>query len=94
MRTNLFSVKKKTDKKILIEEEKTKNPFLLVLRLHWKLVAWLLFLLFISLILVSIGVAFSLFGNSSDFDISYLNDNKDKVVTDIDVNLKDEDVAE
>lgn len=94
MRTNLFSVKKKTDKKILIEEEKTKNPFLLFLKSHWKLLSWLLFLLFVSLILVSVGVAFSLFQNSSDFDISFLSDNKDKVVTDADVNLTDEDVAE
>ena len=94
MRTNLFSVKKKTDKKILIEEEKTKNPFLLFLKLHWKLISWLLFLLFIVLLLVSVGVAFSLFQNSSDFDISYLNDNKDKVVTDTDVNITDEDVSQ
>ena len=94
MRTNLFSVKKKTDKKILIEEEKTKNPFLLFLKLHWKLIVWLLFLLFISLILVSVGIAFSLFGNSSDFDISYLNDNKDKVVTDTDTSITDEDISQ
>lgn len=94
MRTNLFSVKKKTDKKILIEEEKTKNPFLLFLKLHWKLISWLLFLLFVSLILISVGVAFSLFQNSSDFDISFLSDNKDKVVADNDANLTDEDVAE
>ena len=94
MRTNLFKVKKKTDKKILIEEEKTKNPFLLFLKLHWKLISWILFLLFVVLFLVSVGVAFSLFGDSSDFDISYLNDNKDSVISDIDTGITDEVVAE
>ncbi len=94
MRTNLFSVKKKTDKKILIEEEKTKNPFLLFLKMHWKLIAWLLFLLFIALMLVSVGIAFSLFRNSTDFDISYLTDNKDKVITDIDAKITDETITE
>ena len=94
MRTNLFKVKKKTEKKILIEEEKTKNPFLLFLKLHWKLISWILFLLFIILLLVSVGVAFSLFGDSSDFDISYLNDNKDSVISDTDTGITDEVVAE
>ena len=94
MRTNLFRVKKKTDEKILIEEEKTKNPFLLFFRLHWKLILWLMFLMFVSLFLVSVGVAFSLFGDSSDFDISYLNDNKNKVISDTDTGITDEIVAE
>ena len=91
MKTNIFSVRKKTDDKILIEEEKTKNPFLLFLKRHRKLLLWLLFLLFVSTLLISVGIAFSLFQNTEDIDISFLNENKDKVVANTDI--KDDEEA-
>ena len=43
MRTNIFRVKKKTENKIVIEEEKTKNPFLLFLKRHRKFILFVIF---------------------------------------------------
>lgn len=94
MRTNLFRVKKKTDDRIVIEEEKTRNPFLLFLKRHRKFILFLLFSLILCLLLASVGIAFSVFGKSGDFDISYLNNTSDKIITNNDPNITDNEVKE
>ena len=92
MRTNIFRVKKKTENKIVIEEEKTKNPFLLFLKRHRKFILFVIFSLIICLLLVSVGIAFSVFQTSSDFDISYLNDTSDEIITNNDPSITDDDI--
>lgn len=94
MRTNIFNIKEKKKNKIVIEEEKTKNPFLLFFKRHKKFILLSLVLLTSCLILVSIGLAFSAFQASTDFDISYLNGSSDEVISNNDPNIKDEDVKE
>lgn len=94
MKTNLFKVRKKTEDRILIEEEKYKNPFLLFFKRHRKLLLFSIFSLSLCLILASVGIAFSAFRTSKDFDISYLNKTTDKITTDNNPNIKDEDVKE
>ena len=94
MRTNIFNVKEKDEKKIIIEEERTKNPFLLFLKRHRKFILLSLLLTFISAILAGTGIAFSLFGQSTDFDISYLNDTTEEIKTNINPEIKEEDVKE
>lgn len=93
MRTNIFKVREKKENKIIIEEEKTKNPFLLFLKRHKNLILLTLLLLVICTLLISVGLAFSLFKQSSDFDISYLDGSTDEITTNNDPNIKDEDVA-
>ena len=94
MRTNIFRVRKKTENKIVIEEEKTKNPFLLFLKRHRKFILFVIFSLIICLLLVSVGIAFSVFQTSSDFDISYLNDTSDEIITNNDPSITDDDIKE
>lgn len=72
MKTNLFRVKEKKEKKIIIEEERTKNPFLLFLKKHKNLMLLVVTTLLACLILISTGIAFSLFQGSNDYDISYI----------------------
>lgn len=93
MRTNIFNVKENKENKIIIEEEKTKNPFLLFLKKHKNFLLLTFILLGICTLLVSIGLAFSMFQQSSDFDISYLDGSTDEITTNNDPNIKDEDVA-
>ena len=94
MKTNIFNVKEKDKRKIIIEEEKTKNPFLLFFKKHPKSILMFTALLTVCLILVSIGIAFSAFQASTDFDISYLNGDSDEIISNNDPNIKDEDVKE
>lgn len=94
MKINVFKVRKKTDDRIIIEEEKTKNPFLLFLKRQRKFILFGLFLLIFCLILVSVGVAFSLFQKSGDFDISFLNDTSDEIISGNDPSITDEDIKE
>ena len=66
MKTNIFKLKERDEKKkkIIIEEEKTKNPFLLFFIRH-KMVFLITILTGIVLsLLLSVGFAFSLRGNS------------------------------
>ena len=65
MKTNLFRVKEKKEEKIVIEEERTENPFLLFLRRHKNFIMTSLILLGISSLLITIGLAFSLFQPST-----------------------------
>lgn len=94
MKTTLFKVKEKKEKRIIIEEERIKNPFLLFLKRYknFILISGIMFV--VCLILVSTGLAFSLFRGSNDYDISYIegsetiDSNKDPDIDDDDV--KDE----
>ncbi len=91
MKTNIFRVKKKEEKKILIEEDKYKNPLLLFLLRHKSFIILLLGLLLIMIMLINVGLAFSLFGTSTDFDISYITG--DEIIETItDPTIKDEDI--
>ena len=94
MRTNIFNVKEKKEEKIVIEEEKTKNPLILFFKRHKNFLMLSILLFLGSVGLISIGVAFSLFGQSTDFDISYLNDSTEEIKTNINPEIKDEDVSE
>lgn len=85
MKTNLFRVREKNEEKqkIVIEEERTKNPFLLFFIRHKNFLMLSGILLLICLLLISTGVIFTLFRGSNDYDISYIegseniNSNKD-----------------
>ena len=94
MRTNIFNVKEKNEKKIIIEEEHTKNPFLLFLKRHKRFILFALLLGFISSLLIGTGIAFSLFVYSIDFDISYLNDTTEEIKANVNPEIKEEDVSE
>ena len=94
MKTNLFRVKEKKEEKIVIEEERTDNPFLLFLKSHKNFIVTSLILLGISSILVSIGLAFSLFQPSTEFDIIFLNDTTEEVVSNTNPELDEDDYKE
>ena len=94
MKTNIFNVREKKEEKIVIEEEKTKNPLLLFLKRHKNFIMLSILLFLGSVVLIGIGVAFSLFGQSTDFDISYLNGSTEEIKTNINPEIKDEDVSE
>ena len=72
MKTNIFNVKEKKEKKIIIEEERTQNPFLIFLKRHKNFILLSILMTLFCLILVSIGIAFSLFQGSNDYDVSYI----------------------
>ncbi len=91
MKTNIFRVKEKKEKKIVIEEERTKNPFLLFLKRHKNFIILSLIMLLICMLLVSVGLAFSLFQGSNDYDISYIN-GSDKIDSNNDPNIDDDDI--
>ena len=80
MKTNNFRVKEKKEKKIIIEEERTENPFILFLKNHKNFIITALILLGISSLLVTVGLAFSLFQTSTEFDISFLDDTTEQVI--------------
>lgn len=95
MKTNFFRVKEKDEKrkKIIIEEERTKNPFLLFLKRHKNFILLSMIMLLICLLLVSVGIAFSLFRGTNDYDISYINGN-DTIDSNNDPDIDDDDVGE
>ena len=94
MKTNLFRVKEKKEEKIVIEEERTENPFLLFLKRHKNFIITSLILLGISSLLITIGLAFSLFQPSTEFDISFLEDTNEEVISNVDPNLNEDDYKE
>lgn len=57
MKTNLFNFKKLKEDKIVLEEEKTDNPFLLFFKKNRKLLLFILFLLLLIVIVLSIYYA-------------------------------------
>lgn len=93
MKTNLFRVKEKKDKKIIIEEERTKNPLLLFLIRHKNVILISLILLLICIALISMGLAFSLFRGSNDYDISYI-EGSDKINSNNNPDINDDDIKE
>ena len=88
MKTNLFRVKERKEKRIVIEEERLQNPFLLFFKRHKNFILLSGIMFAICLILISTGVAFSLFRGSNDYDITYIegseiiDSNKDPEVDD------------
>lgn len=93
MKTNLFRIKEKKQKKIIIEEERTKNPFLLFLKRHKNFILLSIIMLLFCLILISMGVAFSLFRGSNNYDISYIEGNE-TVNSNNDPELDDNDIKD
>ena len=91
MKTNIFRVREKKEKRIIIEEERTKNPILLFFRRYGGCLSLILFTLLIVSLLVSLGIAFSLFRGSNDYDISYVSGSEQ---IDSNNDLSDEDVKE
>lgn len=93
MKTNIFRVREKKEKRIIIEEERTKNPLLLFFKRYKNLLMLFLITLLVSMLLVSVGVAFSLFRGSNDYDISYVSG--DEVIdANNDPDIGDDDVKE
>lgn len=93
MKTNIFRVKEKNEKKIIIEEEKNKNAFLLFLKRHKKFILLSLIMLSACLLLVSIGIVFSLFQGSNDYDISYV-EGSETINSNNDPNIDKDDIKE
>ena len=93
MKTNIFRVKEKKEKRIIIEEERTKNPLILFFRRYKNLIALLLITLLVCMLLVSIGIAFSLFRGSNDYDITYIN-GSEKIESNNNPDIDDDDIKE
>ena len=93
MKLNLFKVKEKKEKKIIIEEERITNPFLLFLKRHKNFILMSGIMIALCLILISTGVAFSLFRGSNDYDISYI-EGDETIDSNQDPSVDDEDIKE
>ena len=93
MKTNIFKLKSKNEKnkKIVIEEEKTKNPIILFLKRYKMVLLMIFFTIVVLSLLISVGFAFSLLRGSNDYDISYI-DGSDKINSNTDPTIKDDDV--
>ena len=92
MKTNMFRVKEKTDKRLVIEEDVLKNPLLLLLKRNRKPIIRGLLMLLFCLILVSVGIGFSLFRGSNDYDITYIT-GSDKIETN-DPDIDEDDIED
>ena len=77
MKTNIFSVKEKNNKKIVIEEDNIKNPLLLFFKRNKKTIVMFMLMLVLCLLLVSIGIGFSLFRGTNDYEITYITGSED-----------------
>ena len=93
MKTNIFRVKDKNDKKIVIEEEKLKYPFLLFFKKNKKTIIMTLLMLILCLLLVSVGLVFSLFRGTNDYEITYIT-GSEQIGTNTNPDIDDEDVEE
>ena len=93
MKTNNFRVREKRDKRVILEEEKTKSSLFLLLMNNRKSIFIGILLLILCLLLVSIGIAFSLFRGSNDYDITYIT-GSEQIETNKDPNIDDEDVED
>lgn len=91
MKKNEFRVKKKNEKLVVLEEEKGKNRLLLFFRRNKKLLVISIILLFLCLLLVSVGIGFSLFRGSNDYDITYITGGEE-IDTNNDPDINDDDV--
>ena len=93
MKTNNFSVKEKKEKRIVLEEERTKNPLLLFFRRYKNFFMLFLISLLVCMLLASVGIAFSLLRGSNDYDITYINGGE-LINSNNDPSIDDEDVKE
>lgn len=93
MKTNIFNVKEKKDKKMILEEERIQNPFLLFLKRHKNFILISILMILFCLILVSTGIAFSLFRGSNDYDISYI-EGDETIDSNNDPEIDDEEVMD
>ena len=93
MKTNLFKVREKKEKRIIIEEERVKNPFLLFFKRYKNFILTSGIMIAICLILISTGVAFSLFRGSNDYDISYI-EGDETINSNNNPELDDEDIKD
>lgn len=93
MKTNLFKVKEKKEKRIIIEEERLKNPFLLFLKRHKNFILTSGIMIAVCLLLISTGLAFSLFRGSNDYDITYI-EGDETIDSNQDPSVDDEDIKE
>lgn len=93
MKTNIFNVKEKKEKKLILEEERTKNPFLLFLKRHKNFILISMIMILFCLLLVSTGIAFSLFRGSNDYDISYI-EGDETIDSNNDPEIDDEDIKD
>ena len=93
MKTNNFSVKEKKEKRIVLEEERTKNPLILFFRRYKNFFMLFLISLLVCMLLASIGIAFSLLRGSNDYDITYINGGE-LINSNNDPSINDEDVKE
>ena len=91
MKTNLFRVREKKEEKIVIEEEKYKNSIILFLLRNRAFILMSIGLALICIMLIGIGLGFSLFGNSIDFDITYISGDS-IIIPEVDPSIGDDDV--
>ena len=93
MKTNIFSVKEKNNKKIVIEEDNIKNPLLLFFKRNKKTIVMFILMLVLCLLLVSIGIGFSLFRGTNDYEITYITGSED-IGANNNPDIDDEDIEE
>ena len=91
MKTNLFKVREKKEEKIVIEEEKYRNSIILFLLRNRAFILMSIGLALICIMLIGIGLGFSLFGNSVDFDITYIAGDS-TIIPETDPSIGDDDV--
>lgn len=97
-KTNIFKVKEKENKRILIEEERLNKipflyPFILFFKKNKKFVVMSLVMIALSLILISVGIAFSLFRGTNDYEITYIT-GSEEIGANTDPEIDDEDIEE
>ena len=91
MKTNLFKIKEKEERRIIIEEERTQNPFLLFFKKYKNFILTSGIMIALCFILASTGIAFSLFRGSNDYDISYV-EGDETISTNKDPTINEEDI--
>ena len=93
MKTNLFKVKERRERRIIIEEERTKNPFLLFFKKYKNFILTSGIMIALCFILASTGIAFSLFRGSNDYDITYI-EGDETISTNKDPTIDEEDIKD
>ena len=93
MKTNLFNVKERRERRIIIEEERTKNPFLLFFKKYKNFILTSGIMIALCFILASTGIAFSLFRGSNDYDITYI-EGDETISTNKDPTIDEEDIKD
>ena len=93
MKTNLFKVKEKKERRIIIEEEKIQPPFLLFFKKYKNFILTSGIMIALCFILASTGIAFSLFRGSNDYDITYI-EGDETISTNKDPTIDEEDIKD